>query len=326
MILGVAGCGKSTLLKQIKFLNTGSFFEGEEEGQVDFVTLGNQNLLVGMQNLLRWVKELELSLEDKNLKHERYISQLSDVSHHIPVFHEKVKQLWNDEAIQEVWQKRSTLPIQIKTMQYLIENMHRFNPETTENFVPTNEDVLYLRQRTTGIVTVRFASDRSEWEFVDIGGQRPEREKWLQIVDEGIDALLYMVALDEFCVPCTEDNRFSSNLQFSRNIFKELLKHPNIQTLPKIVLLNKHDAFMSVHEQPHFWDSFQKQFPTFSLTPQTRTPAAALEHIASQFKKLNRDIIVQSGCCLNKDYISTLYSDISDIILNGMLDDNGLGF
>jgi hypothetical protein len=51
-----------------------------------------------------------------------------------------------------MWERRNEIDFPTN-LEYMMENIDRF---AEENFVPTNTDVLYARQRTTGVVETHF--------------------------------------------------------------------------------------------------------------------------------------------------------------------------
>lgn len=63
----------------------------------------------------------------------------------------------------------------IPALDYMVENMDRaLKPE----FIPTDEDIVRIRQRTSGIDVTKFPFGKNEWSLVDVGGQKPEGSKW----------------------------------------------------------------------------------------------------------------------------------------------------
>ena len=46
-------------------------------------------------------------------------------------------------------------------------------------FAFIQDDILYSRVRTSGIVTERYNIDGTTFEMYDVGGQRNERKKWI---------------------------------------------------------------------------------------------------------------------------------------------------
>ena len=78
------------------------------------------------------------------------------------------------------------------------------------HYMPTDQDILRARVKTTGItyVSVRVSGSRSlrsethfkigelTYKLFDVGGQRSERRKWLNIFDS-VTALVFLIAISE---------------------------------------------------------------------------------------------------------------------------------
>merc|ERR1711879_812788 len=63
-----------------------------------------------------------------------------------------LKRLWQDQGIQEAWKHRAALQVQ-DTVKYFMENIDRIG---NRNYQPTVDDVLRVRNKTTGIVEAKF--------------------------------------------------------------------------------------------------------------------------------------------------------------------------
>ncbi len=50
-------------------------------------------------------------------------------------------------------------------------------------WIPTNDDILRSRVRTTGIVENEFEISGNHFRMFDVGGQRNERKKWIHCFD-----------------------------------------------------------------------------------------------------------------------------------------------
>lgn len=59
-----------------------------------------------------------------------------------------------------------------------------------EGYVPTEEDVLRARVKTSGVYEMRFQISETTWVLVDVGGQRAERRKWIHCFDVMFDLSL----------------------------------------------------------------------------------------------------------------------------------------
>lgn len=60
------------------------------------------------------------------------------------------------------------------------------------DFVPSQEDMLRARIKTTGIRELHFAIKDIEFTIVDVGGQRSERRKWIHCFDN-VTSIIYLV-------------------------------------------------------------------------------------------------------------------------------------
>lgn len=57
-----------------------------------------------------------------------------------------MESLWNDEAIKKTWQRRSEYHI-VESLAYYFDKLKDI---ANENYIPTDQDMLYIRTRTTG--------------------------------------------------------------------------------------------------------------------------------------------------------------------------------
>lgn len=75
--------------------------------------------------------------------------------------------------------------------------------------------------------------------FVDVGGQRSQRQKWFQCFDS-VTSILFLVSSNEFDQVLLED-RSTNRLLESRNIFDTIVNHRAFSSVPFILFLNKTD-------------------------------------------------------------------------------------
>lgn len=74
----------------------------------------------------------------------------------------------------------------------------------SKEFVPTDQDVLRARLRTTGITETHFDLGSLQYRMFDVGGQRSERKKWIHCF-ENVNALLFLVAISGYDQCLAED-------------------------------------------------------------------------------------------------------------------------
>jgi hypothetical protein len=89
--------------------------------------------------------------------------------------------------------------------------------------VPSAQDILRSRVRTTGIVETSFLVEGNTFKMYDVGGQRNERKKWIHCF-ENVTAVLFVAAISEYDQKLFEDesqNRMSEAL----SLFEEIVKY-----------------------------------------------------------------------------------------------------
>lgn len=70
--------------------------------------------------------------------------------------------------------------------------------------MPTDQDVLRARLRTTGITETHFDLGALQYRMFDVGGQRSERKKWIHCF-ENVNALMFLVAISGYDQCLAED-------------------------------------------------------------------------------------------------------------------------
>ena len=60
-------------------------------------------------------------------------------------------------------------------LRYYVDNSSRI---CSEDYIPTQQDILHSRATTCGIVEEQFTFKNSLINLIDVGGQRSERMKW----------------------------------------------------------------------------------------------------------------------------------------------------
>lgn len=72
------------------------------------------------------------------------------------------------------------------------------------NYIPTDQDVLRSRVKTTGITETTFVIGELTYRMFDVGGQRSERKKWIHCF-ENVTAIIFLVAISEYDQVLIED-------------------------------------------------------------------------------------------------------------------------
>src|SRR4051812_26328576 len=72
------------------------------------------------------------------------------------------------------------------------------------DYLPTDQDILRTRLRTTGITETIFELGNLTYRMFDVGGQRSERKKWIHVFDN-VQVVLFLVAISGYDHVLVED-------------------------------------------------------------------------------------------------------------------------
>eukprot|EP00258_Populus_trichocarpa_P029574 XP_024445593.1 guanine nucleotide-binding protein alpha-1 subunit isoform X3 [Populus trichocarpa] len=206
LLLGAGDSGKSTIFKQIKLLFQSGFDEAELKSYISVIHAnvyqtikvlhdGSKELAQNETDSLKYV----ISNENKDIGQK--LSEIGGRLDHPSLTKElaqEIETLWRDAAIQETYARGNELQVPDCTP-YFMENLQRLSDA---NYIPTKDDVLYARVRTTGVVEIQFSpvgenkKSGEVYRLFDVGGQRNERRKWIHLF-EGVTAVIFCAAISD---------------------------------------------------------------------------------------------------------------------------------
>jgi GTPase SAR1 family protein len=149
----------------------------------------------------------------------------------------KIQDLWQSDVIQSVFARKSEFWL-LDGAEYYFENAQRI---AEVDFMPTDEDMVMTRVRTTGIVVTEFSEGPITYSMVDVGGQRSERRKWINCFDD-VKAVIFLVGLSGYNQVMFEDSSYN-RMQESMELFSEVTKKDIFRDTPIFLFLNKKDLF-----------------------------------------------------------------------------------
>uniref|UniRef100_A0A6B2L7U7 Uncharacterized protein n=1 Tax=Arcella intermedia TaxID=1963864 RepID=A0A6B2L7U7_9EUKA len=238
LLLGTGDAGKSTFAKQMKVIHQDGFNRQELE---KFVEILRENCVTGIQKLIESCKKWDIEIPKKNKAHTDIIERVQgeDVKLNDEVA-DAIEALWQTDAIQQAMKRSNEiqLPGGESGTIYYVQHCRRF---AKKDYLPTQDDVIRAKLRTTGIIETVFTVGTTEFTMVDVGGQRSERRKWLNCF-AGIAAVIYLVALNEYDMVLEEDNK-TNRMEESLKLFQKLTGAEWFQNTSFILFLNKSDLF-----------------------------------------------------------------------------------
>jgi len=238
LLLGPGESGKSTVFKQMKIIqDNGGFTKDELMG---FRHVVHANCISQMRVLVQAAARMRQPFQNQqNVQYAAYLLQLPAAGN---VWTADIglmlKALWFDNGIRSVYATAGTQFQLNDTASYFFDSLDRF---IAQDYVPTVDDVLRVRVRSTGIEEAMFVFDKMIFKVMDVGGQRSERRKWIHCFD-GVTAVLFCAALSGFDQVLREDRQVN-RLMESLNLFEDVVNSPYFARASIILFLNKTDLF-----------------------------------------------------------------------------------
>jgi len=308
LLLGAGESGKSTVAKQMKIIHLNGFTDEERK---DFRSIIWSNV-VGSMRVLIEAANVGLTEGDtaKRVMREDYFNgELT------PTIARDIKTLWNDPGIKQTFARSSEFQLN-DSAEYYFNEIDRIG---IEDYVPSVQDVLRSRAKTTGIIETEFTIDGVHFTLVDVGGQRSERRKWMHCFQD-VTAVIFCVAMSEYDLKLYEDET-TNRMHEALKLFKDICNTKWFAETAIILFLNKKDLF-------------EKKIPQVPLTvcfPDYKGSSnyeEAARYIEDQFLAQNENpsklIYTHQTCATDTENISVVFRAVQDIILNKILDTLGM--
>jgi len=317
LLLGAGESGKSTLVKQMKIIHGDGYNQHERESYRPTVV---DNLVHSMRAVLEAMGSLRINLGDnKNRIHVKAI--LEYVEFRGPALDETlaaaIRGLWADEGVQTAFARANEYQLN-DSAAYYFNSIERI---AAPGYIPTEQDVLRARVRTTGIIETQFSFKNIIFRMFDVGGQRSERKKWINCFD-GVTAVMFVSALSGYDSKLFEDQE-TNRIHESLTLFDAICNNKFFQQTSMILFLNKRDLF----EQKIAQNPLSRFFPEFRGPD--GDPKAAMQFILGMFLELNKDpskkLYHHFTTATNTDNISAVFDAVSDTIIEQRLSSIGLG-
>lgn len=317
LLLGAGESGKSTIAKQMKIIHNNGFTEAE---LMNYKPLIFQNAFQGMVTLLKAAEELGHKLENK--KNRALVKNFLDADSEYftgevnKAIAKDMASLWKDPGIQAAYEKRNQFQLS-DAVPYYLEHITRLGED---GYIPTEQDVLRSRAKTTGIIETKFEIDGNQFLLVDVGGQRSERKKWMNCFQD-VTAVMFCVALSEYDLKLEEDGD-TNRMHESLSLFDQICNSKWFDNTSMILFLNKKDLFAEKLEHSPLTIAFDDYDG-----PSNDWEAAAKwigERFQAQNKSKTKQVYVQITCATDTGNVRFVFNTVKDIILNQAMDASGL--
>lgn len=239
LLLGAGESGKSTIFKQMKVMSSGGYTDDERSS---FKWIVHRNVIDGIQTLLRAADKMGLEVSDENADRADQVL-LWEGENLNEDLASGIRDLWADEAVQVAFKRRAEFQLGDAT-KYFLDSVERVG---ADSYLPTTEDVLNARVRTSGVVSKDFlinldgAAHAHALRVYDVGGQRSERSKWIHYFDH-VETIIFVAALSEFDQVLAEDQT-KNRLSEAMDLFEQITHSHYFQDKSVFLFFNKRDLF-----------------------------------------------------------------------------------
>lgn len=315
LLLGAGESGKSTIAKQMKIIHMNGFTKEELES---YKPLVHQNLYAGVKTLVSEAERLGVKVATKKGRAvaKKVVDDDYFASGEINAeMAKEIATLWADGGVQNVYTRRSEFQLSDCVAYYCTEVERLGAP----GYIPTEQDVLRSRAKTTGIIETEFEVDGTKFRMVDVGGQRSERKKWMHVFQD-VTAVIFCVALSEYDLKLEEDNE-TNRMMESINLFGQICNSKWFAATSMILFLNKRDIF----EEKISSTPLTVAFPEYDGSDDAQAAAGWIaERFQEQNKNRAKQIYAHVTCATDTGNVRFVFNAVKDIILNQALAMSGL--
>eukprot|EP01107_Rhizomastix_libera_P009516 TRINITY_DN25611_c0_g1_i1.p1 TRINITY_DN25611_c0_g1~~TRINITY_DN25611_c0_g1_i1.p1 ORF type:complete len:347 (-),score=89.02 TRINITY_DN25611_c0_g1_i1:149-1189(-) len=310
LLLGTGESGKSTLAKQIKI----NYLHGyTDEERAEFRSAIINNVVFCMKSIITGAQSLEIKIKAKESAEEIQKPEYELLNDTFPPgIVDHIKKLWADKGIQKAFARQSEFQL-YDSAAYFFENIDRI---AAKGYVPTVDDVLRARVKTTGISEINYTVDETKFKLVDVGGQRSERKKWLHCFDD-VTAILFVVAISEYDLKCFEDGT-TNRMQESLRIFSETINNPSFINTPIILFLNKSDLFAEKIKKTPLTVCFP-EYTESGNDPHESALNYVKEQFLKQSKNCQKPIYSHVTCATNTDLVRRVFESVKNVIISQLV-------
>ncbi|KAF0694102.1 Aste57867_14988 [Aphanomyces stellatus] len=315
LLLGAGESGKSTIFKQMKILYGMPLTEEERRHCTPIVY---NNIVTSIKILLDQCVELQLKSEVKCIEDFDEIKAISDETEVNPKVGQKIKNLWTDPGVAATWARRAEFQI-VESVKFYFNDIDRI---MKDDYMVTQQDMLYARVRTSGIVEEKYQIDGATFVMYDVGGQRNERKKWIHCFED-VTSVIFVAALSEYDQSLYEDSSTNRMIE-AITLFDEIVNNRFFSNSAMILFLNKKDLF----------EEKVKKIDIKSIEVFKDFPGGlgdfdkGVTYFLSKFLEMNRqpekEIYHHVTCATDSQNVQVVFNACKDIILKQNI--RGSGF
>lgn len=306
LLLGAGQSGKSTVTKQFRRHAKG-FSVAERERTIAAI---HDNITTAVT-----------TLRDEWPHTEQVMPEIVALSAATPLTEDWLPILsafWQHPITQTRYRQRAEFQLD-DSADYFLSQLDRF---LQAKFVPTDEDIIRVRVRTTGLVEHRFEFGNQSFLVVDAGGQRSERTKWKWLVCfQDVTVLIYVVSLSEYDEKLYEDQRVG-RWDESLRLFEEVSNFQWFRKTPFILFCNKVDL---LHEKiARDPSGFRSHFPLFKGHGLIEATSHLVDLVKARYRGPADELYVHTTCATDPQQMAVIFQSVKHTVMKQSLREGGL--
>jgi GTPase SAR1 family protein len=310
LALGSGECGKVTIRRQLQLIYCGGFDAEQREGLKRVIKM---SLVSDAQMLIDTMRRRGLSVAAELSNSVELVSALDIFEDPlVPEVAEQITALWNDPIMKDVYEQANSIGFG-EHASFFFDNAVRI---AQKSYIPTDEDILKIRVRTTGLNRFPILIDDVKTELLEAGGQKSERARW-QRCFPGVTFLMFVVSLSDFDQVLFEDEGVPRTKD-SLDLFGSMANSQVFENRQIFLVLNKVDIFkQKLATSP---DKFKAAYPGF--TGNTDNPDEAIDWVKHCFlSQLNPGraetarVQVFVCCAMEQESVRDLFQKIGETVL-----------
>ncbi|KAJ7798553.1 heterotrimeric G-protein alpha subunit, GPA3-like protein [Mycena olivaceomarginata] len=321
LLLGSGESGKSTIVKQMKIIHQAGFDTRE---RAEYRTTIYKNVLDSAATLARVIRRVGLGAfeagEERGWAGEVLRSFPPVPGTHAVLTPALADAIWHVARAPAVEKLVDEHPADFYLMDSaggsnFFSAIHRIAAPT---YVPSEEDVLRARAKSTAIIETRFWMGDLMIHMFDVGGQRSERKKWIHCF-ESVTSIIFCTALSEYDQVLEEERRVN-RMRESLYLFESVINSRWFLRTSVILFLNKIDVFK--RKLPKI--PLGRYFPEYAGGNDLQKAA---KYILWKFMQENRaklTVYPHVTQATNTKNIRLVFAAVKETILQNALKDSGI--
>uniref|UniRef100_A0A0A1WWU0 Guanine nucleotide-binding protein G(I) subunit alpha 65A n=1 Tax=Zeugodacus cucurbitae TaxID=28588 RepID=A0A0A1WWU0_ZEUCU len=316
LLLGAGESGKSTIVKQMKIIHDKGYSQEECE---QYRRVVYSNTIQSMMAIIRAMGHLKIDFADPSKTEiaRQFFTYASTAEEGIllPEIVLLMKKLWADAGVQQSFSRSREYQLNDSAAYYL----NLLDEISKPNYIPTLEDVLRTRVKTTGIVETQFSCKGMHFKMFDVGGQRSERAKWLQYFDD-VTAVIFLTSLSEYDQTLCEA-RDLNRMEESKTLFRFILSTNYFRDSAIILFLNKQDIL----EEKIMTSDLVDYYPEYQGPKQNAEAAKSfIREMFEAFVDKDRSVYTHFTCATDTKNFRIVFLAVQDTIMSRYLDSVGI--